>query len=716
MRIAEAIPELVGDVGRYGALADRVEGFIEFQVERYAPRVSDWIVLPWKADGSFLLFSEDTEGQRRGREIINAFLGPNVVTLETVADSLLKETLPALWKETGLIRASRLRLINPGQSSGEAMLSRLEDMVTTLSGRTRHVLEIKPTPSDLLRDFRLALLRRDDDAARALLDEIRLNGNVSAENLRYLRIELLGGFGRWAEMRALQHLRPLLQARRPRVVSETLLQMVWWTELVGLENRSPQTAFVERDVMGTFGPLLRSVRVPSTPEGRLVGFLCALADVDADRQEQILEYADDEAEQARLQGLVAAGEGAKPPEPPDPFPDPIVAAFEEGRFAEVIAAFLAEPSPDSADIAMQAVLECGATDDAARVLQEIQQLDAGGKLSLTRRARRDLEELERLASDTCAGWVQWADRIGGENRWPDASSVVRDSADSWQRPNDLDSRQVEALCGALLGAVGGVNDDQLRASLDVLCRVAATQLASGHANDFCRVVLMLLAEQDNFSEMVRSAYLDLLAAWLEVGPTALEYGDIINQTAKIWARVRSPNAIGWAIGVLEAAADSPCPDGGARTTFAHELIGDVRRRYYSPASVRERAEIEELATQLGLPAQPVEANESERDLWSELNGKLIGVYSLLPRAKPLLERRLSRLCSVDEVRGNDDEVGTQALRSLAERADFLIVDTWHAAHQATAAIDAVRPRDRQILPRQRGITGFLRALEGALGG
>lgn len=716
MNIADAIPELVGDVGRYGALADRVEGFIEFQVDRYTPHVSEWIVLPWKADGSFLLFSEDTEGQRRGREIVAAFLGPNVVTLDTVADSLLQEALPLPWKETGLIRASRLRLVRPGQPNGELMLSRLEDMVTTLGGRTRHVLEIKPTPSDLLRDFRLALLRRDDDSARALFDEIRLNGNVSAENLRYLRIEYLAVFGRWTEMRALPHLRALLQARRPRVVSETLLQMVWWTELVGLDNRSPQAAFAERDVMGTFGPLLRSIRIPSTPEGRLVGFLAALADTDVDRQEQILEYADDAAEQARLRDLVADDAGAKPPLPPGPYAEPIVTAFEEGRFADVIAAFLAEPSPESADIAMQAVLECGATDDAARVLREIQQLDAGGQLSLTRRARRDREELERLASDTCTGWVQWAERTAGENRWPDASSVVRNSANSWRRPSELDSRQGEELCGALLGAVGGVNDDQLRASLDVLCRVAATQLAGGHANDFCRVVLMLLAEQDNFSEMVRSAYLDLLAAWLEVGPSAQEYGDIISQTAKIWTRVRSPNAIGWAIGVLEAAADSPCPDSGARTTFAVELIGDLRRKYYASASVRERAEIEELATQLGLAAQPVEADESERDLWSELNDKLIGIYSLLPRAKSLLESRLSRLCSVGEVRGNDDEVGTQALRSLAERADFLIVDTWHAAHQATAAIDAVRPRDRQILPRQRGITGFLRALEGTLGG
>ena len=100
-------------------------------------------------------------------------------------------------------------------------------------------------------------------------------------------------------------------------------------------------------------------------------------------------------------------------------------------------------------------------------------------------------------------------------------------------------------------------------------------------------------------------------------------------------------------------------------------------------------------------------------MWSELDGKLLGLYSLLPRAAVLLAGRLSKLSSV-QVKGNDDKVATPGLRTLAERADYFIVDTWHAAHQATGGIDAVRSRDRQILPQQRGVTGFLRALEAVL--
>ena len=66
MTIEAAVPELVGESRDSGRERDRIEGLIESQTSRYRPNSSDWLVLPWK-DG-FYLFSEDTEGQRRGRE------------------------------------------------------------------------------------------------------------------------------------------------------------------------------------------------------------------------------------------------------------------------------------------------------------------------------------------------------------------------------------------------------------------------------------------------------------------------------------------------------------------------------------------------------------------------------------------------------------------------------------------------------------------------
>jgi hypothetical protein len=710
VNLQAAKPELIGDLTRFGALADRIEGLVDAQVARYRPGASDWIVLPW-TDG-FYLFSEDSEGQRRGREVVVAFLGPSVVVVETVPEDRLETTLPASWKSTGLVRASYLGRVEQGQDAAAEMLSRLEDMSASMAGRTWHRLEIEPTPSDLLRDFRLALLRRDDDSARVLLDKIRSTGHVSAENLRHLRIEFLAAFGRWTEMRSMPHISALIQARRPRAISETLLRMVWWTDLVGPGHQSPQEAFNERGVLEAFGPLLRSVRTPSTAEGRLVCFLAALADGDIERREAILDCADDADERARLEALVSGLPTVQEPSA-EQSEDPIVEAYRAGRFAEVIASFAAEPKAEHADLAVEAVLDSGASDHALRVLGLVRDLELSGALTLGRRARRDIEELQRVGDDTCSGWLEWAVRVSGETRWADASAVARDNHESWTSIGSIDSQQVSQVCDALLEATGGTNVDQLRSSLDIFCSEAAAILSRGSVNDFCQVVLVLLSEQDNFSEMVRSAYLDLLAAWLEVGPSAQEYSQVLDQTLDIWTRIASPVAAAWTIGVLEAATDLPCPDQVKRTVLAVQLVEGVRQ-HYSRLTLRERVEIEALAAELGLPTQAIEARDAERDVWTALNGKVVGIYSLLPRAAAHLRSRLAQLCSVGEVRENHDEVATEALRSLAERADYLIVDTWHAAHQATAAIDAIRPRDRQVLPRQRGVSGFLKALEAAV--
>jgi hypothetical protein len=710
VNLQSAVPELIGDLSRFGSLADRIEGLVDAQVDRYRPGASDWIALPWAT--GFYVFSEDSEGQRRGREVIVAFLGPSVVSVETVPESRLETTLPASWRSTGLTRASYLRRVEQGPEAAIGMLSKLEDMTASIAGRTWHRLEIKATPSDLLRDFRLALLQRDNESARKLLDEVRSTGHVSAENLRHLRIEFLAAFGRWTEMRAMPHIGPLLQARRPRATTETLLRMVRWTELVGPGNLSPQAAFRENGVMDEFGPLLRAVYTPSTAEGRLVCVLAALVDGDLERREAILDHAGDADERARLEAL-SSDQPAVLETAAEPSLSPIAEAHRAGRFSEVIAMFIADPDVTYADLAVEAVLDSGATDQAVRVLALVQNLEMHDTLTLSRRARRDLVELQQLVDDTCSGWLEWAVRVSGELRWADASAVARDNRNSWTSIASLGSQQVSDVCNALLEAAGRTNADQLRSSLDILCNEAAAILSRGSVDDFCQVVLVLLSDQDNFSEMVRSAYLDLFATWLEVGPSAHDYGQMLDQTLGIWERIASPVAIGWAIGVLEATTDLPCPDQAKRTGLAAQLV-DRARQHYLRLGLRERVEIEALAAELGLPANAIDAQESEREVWALLNGKMIGIYSLLPRASAHLRSRLAQLCSVGEVRENHDEVATQALRSLAERADYLIVDTWHAAHQATAAIDAVRPRDKQVLPRQRGVSGFLRALEGAI--
>jgi hypothetical protein len=124
-----------------------------------------------------------------------------------------------------------------------------------------------------------------------------------------------------------------------------------------------------------------------------------------------------------------------------------------------------------------------------------------------------------------------------------------------------------------------------------------------------------------------------------------------------------------------------------------------------------------LANQAGLGVSLEIAPDApgQGNIWARLVGARVGLYSLLPRAGIRLQERLCGLADGRvAVEQNGDHVATSGLQSLAAHADFMVVDTWHAAHSATIAIDAVLSRDRQVLPRGGGVMSFLAALQDRL--
>jgi hypothetical protein len=111
------------------------------------------------------------------------------------------------------------------------------------------------------------------------------------------------------------------------------------------------------------------------------------------------------------------------------------------------------------------------------------------------------------------------------------------------------------------------------------------------------------------------------------------------------------------------------------------------------------------------PEQTPESSPDDTATWHTLRHKRIGLYSLLPHAGARLRERLLALCPEITVEHNRDTVSTASLRNLARNADYLIVDTWHAAHSATKAIDDVRPRSEQLFPASGGVMSLLVALQ-----
>ncbi|MBQ1076748.1 hypothetical protein KBX06_26890 [Micromonospora sp. C31] len=711
MTVLEALQVSMGDPARFKGLRQRVELLVEGQAREWVSGSSSWLVVPLQRHPQgFYLLSEDREGQRRGREVLQAFLGPATAVIEAVLLSPGPEHADRSLTAAGLVQLSYVRRVDaaPGE-----LLDRLEDAVATAKGRGARIRPIRPSHVDLLRDFRLALLQRDSRLAEQALQDLRLTGQLSAENLRFLHIELLGELGRWRELRELPYLAELLRTRRSRTVNEVLLELVWWTEAADLcaAGRTPQDVYESAQLGARYGAILAAVDVPGSAGGRAVAALDALTRGDDERFQRLLNAAD-EAERERLRRLAALAQPAA--QPTTSGGDNVRTLFEDRQYEAVIQAFLDTADPDIAEFAVQAVLDKQDSGNGPAVLEVVQALVAEERVSLDRRLRRDLDDLLRFIDGTCRGWTEWCLRLGRDERWPEAAEVLRGQHAQWEGPRTLPASKLSGLANGVLDAWTGVNADQVAMVLDLLCLAAAETASTAQAVEFCDTVLVVLADQQNMSAPVREAYLVLLDQLLQAAPAQARYRELLDQIAALWRRVAAPTVFDWGLGIVEVLLNAPAPDPGSRAAGVVAVLSRGQD-FHKRLNLRQRSELEALAEEVGLPLQSVQEPTEEADgLWRRLDGQVVGLYSLLPRAAESLEKRLSRLCSPKAVEGNADLVSTAALQSLARRADYLIVDTWHASHSATGAIDAVRPRSSQVLPRGRGVTGFLQALETSL--
>jgi hypothetical protein len=401
---------------------------------------------------------------------------------------------------------------------------------------------------------------------------------------------------------------------------------------------------------------------------------------------------------------------------PETLADPAQEArrlLDRQQYAAVVDLFLEHRTQELADPAVEAVLELDDLQVASRVLEVLRDLLNAG-FQPSRRVSRDLAELRSLVSGACGGWIEWIERVADEARWGEASAVARQNAQDWPRL-PLSEAAVEDASELLIDAAGGTNGDQLKASLDLLCEVASRSAKEPSHAVFLDAMLLVLSAQESIGGPVRNAFNDLAWALLESGPSQARYEGLVSAATGLWEHIASPLSVDWVLELLDALASHPATSADSATRFATQ----VRTRcasFVARFSPRQSSSMRSLLEELGLPGWPdiPTPDRDDDNIWSALNAADLGLYSLVATAGTKLRGQLDRLCRVRSLTQRTDTVASSALKSLAQNADYLIVDTWHAAHAATACIDEVRPRSRQILPRRGGTPALVAAIEDAL--
>jgi len=709
-------------VRRFGARAERVGILVDRQKELWTGQSqrSAWAVLPWLRGGElrWLLIANDAEGERRAREVIAAFVGPAVGSVEPgrlVLNSA--EESQRILQEAGIEHVAVVQ----SEATDAALLEAFELMIAIRAAEPELRRDVAEPIGFLLRDFHLALSSGDPEASERLLGQIERTGLLARENLRFLRVERLAKIARWHELGALPWFGDLARSRRPRHVTEYLLQALWRREFddvaVIAEPGAALRRFKERDLGTQFRSLVDAVDVPSSMEGRRLVWLATMASGNDARAERLTASVD-ESEWLVLEQLARAAPA--PPEPPAEL-QPLERArslLDSGDFVGAVG--VAEESPEDPALIAVAVRAAFELSDADLASRAVGLVDRVGDESLpsTPGFIRNLRDVRHLAANRCSGWPAWFARVAADVPWAEAADVARSLSATWDSDELRQPATADAAANDLLLAADGVNALQVRAALDLICEMVSELAGAVGASSLADATLLILSMEENPSGQVRDAFFTLAVDIIRSGPSSTRYTDMVRTAQGLWDKVRAPETVGWALDLADALATFPTPDPEARRGFV-TAVGTGVLEFAARLAAHERSLLEALAvecqTGIALPPTPLGGVDEDRlDVWESLSGKVVGLYSLLEGAGARFKTRMLELNPSVLVEHNADKVATESLRHLARQADFLIVDTRHATHSATGGIDEVRPRDEQLFPAGGGLSSFLSRLREAL--
>jgi hypothetical protein len=255
--------------------------------------------------------------------------------------------------------------------------------------------------------------------------------------------------------------------------------------------------------------------------------------------------------------------------------------------------------------------------------------------------------------------------------------------------------------------------------MDLLCGLAADLADAPAASRFVDTVLYALLDETP-TEILGSAFLGLVQAVLRVGPSRTRYGDLLDVCIAVEQIFEARVLLPVAMDLLDEIAMHATPDPDKRRELATVAYNGFRAQASrGHITLADALIAESLLDELGLPGaaglRPQadgsdDRDGSEPDPWRVLSGKTVLLYTLLDGLGARFGSRVKAFCPDAAVETVDDRVASSALAAAVMRADFVMVDTRHAKHAATKAIDDLMPRAQQLLPDGKGVSSFLRCL------
>lgn len=721
--------------------------------------VSDWltnlpvpgrypIALPVKEEGRFswvtIAFSE---GQcEELRELLNAFVGPICSSFSGSRTKLDPENkrhkVTAAW--AGGARFFDFEAVPSNKAQRDRLRKSLADMLGVLKRRPTLNSGIIRTTEGLLREFRAALVNQDQSGAEKWIKKIRDTGRLSAENLRFLKIEYYAAFGMWRDMRLGTEWTLILKGRRPKRTTSLMIEALWQNYFQkSLADGSVESAMdlMQKRVLPDSRPLFRSTRIVMNP-ACAVTFLLAAACDSPPRPEQakvLLEKIPEGSEERKFAELVVAK--MTPPDKSEPkgvTPDAFTQISSYLQRDEYDCAWDmllgAQPGVTRCRSMLQCAYEFRSLESAKIVSEAVRTLNDSERAMLfsNRSSKAYWDEIQSLSQDNSGpqSWEEWLDAVESGESPSSASQIAHAAIEIWNLEDyKTPSGRISSLASRIEKLADSCGNVALRDSAPYISEFFLPH--SSPEPQFIAIYLGIL-NAITFSDQISSqdwTMIETLAtAILESGPTPKQYSDMVDALTVVWEVRAEVNRLGWVLDQLDSLIAGPNLDEIARgklfdvirnscSKFARRidpglrhyfgiLCDDLDRRVEFDAIPWTIEEIDALSD-----------TTAEENLISEsLNARSVGIYTLNESAAVRAKYLIEQICSNVKVRLNYDHGGSTHLRLIARDSDYMIVVTQSAKHAATDFIKANRPKSSGdlIYPGGRGAASIVSALKQAI--
>jgi len=690
----------------------------------YAGDRTDWYALGFTAPQTRALI-----------ESITAFIGPSYSNFSGQAADLDPED-PVDRAVLELVGNHAIRFTVIGNENRAATNEALKTMRDLWEKQPERSRPIPRTTDRILRDFQMALVVRDYPAAEEYIEELRSGGHLSAQNLLFLRVRLLAAEENWETLLGLPELSALMDIRRPVLVTQSIIQAIYTTELAAFEAENNPAAAVSHfreHLLSKYMPLFKARGSMSRPEVMKSFMIMAVA-ANPPRhkvKKRILaEYSKDKDDYAYLESLTELV--TAPPEAPEVPPlQQAQIAYTSNDFETAFQLLVAIPgTPES----LRLLLLCGSEIDslecarqAVQIMQECspeeQKTVLGSKVF--RRIWEDLLEICESVQDVPApeaipsDWTEWLDKLNQSGAGSADLRIVEQGATEWDADTFKHNPElVQRMADLLL-------KKRDRAAIEILHNALPYMIGffmpEGNPEPTFKhiyqslLMLLCLDKQIGSSDLI--ALLDLAAALLDIGISEQEYSELLSELEEAWSRIESPRFIYWILDALDLLTAFPVQCKDSLMTLFSKAISSFSR--WKRRVTREQWELltclsEDLDLGVacsGLPPDPEETAGTEAELKPSLKNKTVAVYTLTESVGKRVKDVLGRLLDGARIEVSNDHVGCDRLRTMAQTADIFLVATRSAKHAATDFIKAHRPKHLPTLyPRGKGSASILLAL------